>query len=82
MKAFRIGLPGAMQCRATWLLIGLCQDSVAGKFAAVVADRHLRLAALDHRPVQKFVSSNVLRFLLDNFCRHSASEDAIVRAAL
>jgi hypothetical protein len=46
-------------------LIGPCQDSVAGEFAAVVADNHLRLAALDHQPVQKFVSSNVLRFLLD-----------------
>ena len=29
-----------------------CQDGVAGELAAIVADDHLRLAALDHQPVQ------------------------------
>src|SRR5262249_28376863 len=32
-------------------LIGPCQDGVAGQLAAVVADHHLRLAALDHKPL-------------------------------
>src|SRR5258706_3655837 len=33
-------------------VISPCQDSVAGEFAAIVADHHLWLAALDHQPVQ------------------------------
>ncbi len=33
-------------------VISPSQDGVAGEFAAIVADHHLRLAALDHQPVQ------------------------------
>src|SRR5215218_9858221 len=33
-------------------LVGPCQDSVAGEFAAVVTDHHPGLAALHHQPVQ------------------------------
>ena len=41
----------------TWVpcdgaLIGPCQDGVAGQFAAVVADHHLRLAVLNCQPVE------------------------------
>ncbi len=32
--------------------ISPCEDGVAGKFAAIVADHHLRLAALAHQPVK------------------------------
>jgi hypothetical protein len=31
-------------------VISPCQDGVAGKFAAIVTDYHLRLAALDYQP--------------------------------
>jgi hypothetical protein len=33
-------------------LVRPCQDGVTGKLAAIVADDHLRLAALDHQPIQ------------------------------
>src|SRR5208283_1276778 len=33
-------------------LIGPCQDGVACEFAAIVADNHLRLAALDNEAIQ------------------------------
>src|SRR4051794_40660919 len=33
-------------------LVGPCENGVAGEFAAVVADHHLRLATLDHQSVQ------------------------------
>jgi hypothetical protein len=39
-----------MPCDAA--LIGPLQDGVAGELAAVVADHHLRLAALDHQTLQ------------------------------
>ena len=32
--------------------VGPCQDGVAGELAAVIADDHLQLAALDHQPVE------------------------------
>jgi len=33
-------------------VISPCQDGVAGEFAAIVADHHLRPAALNRQPVQ------------------------------
>jgi hypothetical protein len=51
MKAFCIGLRrDVMPFDAG--LVRPCQDGVTGKLAAIVADDHLRLAALDHQPIQ------------------------------